>query len=112
MDQAGNLVAEIINAELKQVKHEKIQAQKQNKNHETKQPLKITRQQLLEANSTDCQTLIETYIRNTLAQSLQVSPTEIDPQQSLLNLIDSLMAMELRSHLKEISVYLSPSNNY
>lgn len=96
-DNDGNLVAEIINAELKRVKFDKIR-DKQNNVGEKLQ--KITRQQLLDANLTDCHRLIATYIKQTLARSLQVSPSEIDAEQSLINLLDSLMAMELRSHLE------------
>ena len=31
---------------------------------------------------------------------MQISPTQIDSQQPLINLLDSLMAMELRSYLE------------
>ncbi len=96
-DDDGNLVAEIINAELKKVKFE----QKTDKNNKIKQKAsQITRKKLLEADPSHCQTLIETYLKETLGQSLQVSPTKIDSKQSLIDLLDSLMAMELRSHLE------------
>ncbi|MDJ0658842.1 MAG: beta-ketoacyl synthase N-terminal-like domain-containing protein [Crocosphaera sp.] len=96
-DDDGNLVAEIINAKLKRVKFD----QNRHKKHYVSQKTpKITRQQLLKANTAQCQTLIETYIKETLAQSLQISPTQIDSQQPLIDLLDSLMAMELRSYLE------------
>lgn len=96
-DDDGNLVAEIIDAELKQVKFEQKTAYK---NKINQNPSKITRQQLIEADFTHCQTLIETYLKETLAQSLQISPTQIDSKQSLIDLLDSLMAMELRTRLE------------
>ncbi len=96
-DDDGNLVAEIINAELKQVKFKQKIA---NQDKINQKPSKITRQKLLEADPSHCHILIETYLKETLAQSLQISPTKIDSKQSLIDLLDSLMAMELRSHLE------------
>ncbi|EAZ91776.1 type I polyketide synthase [Crocosphaera chwakensis] len=96
-DDDGNLIAEISNAELKRVKFEKNRLKK---DYVGQKLQKITRQQLLKADSRDCKALIATYIKQTLARSLQVSPTQIDTEQSLINLLDSLIAMELRSHLE------------
>ncbi|ACK67007.1 Erythronolide synthase [Rippkaea orientalis PCC 8801] len=97
----GYLVGEIINAELKRINVDKTQLKPQNSFSLVPQIPKITRESLLEANPIDCQSMLQSYIQATLANSLQVSLTAIDPQQSLIYLLDSLMAMELRSHLEK-----------
>ena len=68
----------------------------------------LTRAQVRDASAADSYRLLETYLRQQLADVLKLSPGAIDAQEALLNLgIDSLMALALKRKMEaglEVSI--------
>src|SRR4029077_11299433 len=57
----------------------------------------LTRSALLAAAPEQRQRLLETYLRETVSHVLGLSPAQLDETQPLVSLIDSLMAVELKT---------------
>ncbi|NEP60060.1 MAG: 3-oxoacyl-ACP synthase [Symploca sp. SIO2G7] len=60
----------------------------------------ISREKILATELRERQQVIETYLREWLANSIQIPLTELNPQQLLASWLDSLMAFELRRRIE------------
>ncbi|MCU0532539.1 MAG: amino acid adenylation domain-containing protein [Hydrococcus sp. Prado102] len=62
---------------------------------------RLNRQTLLSLPSLECQTVLESYLQELVAQVLKIAPSQINPQQNIIALgLDSLKVFELKNRLE------------
>ncbi len=107
-DEAGQLVLEVVNVQLKRLNPEALRRTARIGNGTRVQPTAdfyqersiLSREELLAAEPGERQWLLETYLMKELSRSLQLPLAKLNPQQYLASLLDSLMAFELRSRIE------------
>nr|WP_322664020.1 beta-ketoacyl synthase N-terminal-like domain-containing protein [Dendronalium sp. ChiSLP03b]MDZ8207924.1 beta-ketoacyl synthase N-terminal-like domain-containing protein [Dendronalium sp. ChiSLP03b] len=107
-DETGQLVAEVVNTQLKRVSHEIIQratelGKETSLNPTATQQIKkgsLSRKKLLAAELGKRQQMLEIYLLEGLASSLQLPLAKLNPQQPLASLVDSLMIFELKRRIE------------
>ncbi|MDZ8227267.1 beta-ketoacyl synthase N-terminal-like domain-containing protein [Nostoc sp. ChiVER01] len=107
-DETGQLVAEVVNTQLKRVSHEIIQrateaGKKTSFNPTATQQIKknsLSREKLLAVELGKRQQMLEIYLLEGLASSLQLPLAKLNPQQPLASLVDSLMIFELKRRIE------------
>ncbi|HEY9670138.1 MAG TPA: 3-oxoacyl-[acyl-carrier-protein] synthase III C-terminal domain-containing protein [Waterburya sp.] len=72
----------------------------------------LTREQLLVAKPEERRQMLESYLMGCLASSLQLPVNELNSQQSLATLLDSLMAIVLRSRIETDLQVRVPMENF
>ena len=72
----------------------------------------LSREQLLAAKPGERRQMLETYLLECLASSLQLSINQLNSQQSLATLLDSLMAIVLRSRIETDLQVRVPMENF
>ena len=105
-DDTGQVLLEIKQAKLKPVNYQQLGFNSQ-RNEPTLGSIKgsmrknrLSKEQLLVASSVERQQLLETYLIETLAHSLQLPVSKFSPEQSLVEKVDSLMAFELKNRIE------------
>ncbi len=105
-DNTGKLVAEIIDAHLKPVSFETLRQTTNGKSPEkglktfASTKISISKEDILNTPAEKRLEMVEQYIIEGLANSLQILPNKIQSQQLLTTILDSLMAMELKNRIE------------
>ena len=101
-DEAGQLVAEFINVQLRHIEREALLNACQGKQTKALAIVKgsLSREQILAAASEKHQSMLEIYLIEELAKALQLPPSKLNPQQSLTSLLDSLIIFELKKQIE------------
>ncbi|MDJ0517579.1 MAG: beta-ketoacyl synthase N-terminal-like domain-containing protein [Trichodesmium sp. MO_231.B1] len=101
-DEAGVLVGEITNAQLKRVSFETLRRAEQASNSSSKLGRKsnISPEIVLGTPVKERSVILEKYLIEELAVALQLNPSKLNSQQPLATIIDSLMAFELRKAIE------------
>ena len=101
-DETGEVVAEITNAELKHVSFEALQRVQEASNRTSKprRSSSISPKKVFATASQERLHLLEKYLIDELAIALQLNPIQLNSQQLLATIIDSLMAFELRKSIE------------
>jgi myxalamid-type polyketide synthase MxaB len=108
LNEAGQLVAEVVNVQLKRLNHLVLRHNPQVGNEIGIQPTlerhkqtdSLSREKLLAAQPGERQQMLETYLIEELAASLRLPPAKLNQKQSLASLLDSLMALEIRNQIE------------
>lgn len=101
-DEEGQLVAEFINAQLRQIERETLLNARQGKQTESRSIVtgSLSREKLIAAASEKHQSMVEKYLIEELAKALQLPISKLKPQQSLTSLLDSLIIFELKKQIE------------
>jgi acyl transferase domain-containing protein len=100
-DEAGKLVIEVLNAQLRRVSREVLERAARATKSTTQAPYpSLSREQLLAVEPGERQLLLETYLLERLAKALQLPLSKLKPQQSLASLVDSLITVELKNQIE------------
>ncbi|WP_315788439.1 beta-ketoacyl synthase N-terminal-like domain-containing protein [Fischerella sp. JS2] len=101
-DETGQLVAEVVNAQLKPVSHQTLQRAAELGKGTPRQMKKgsLSREKLLAAELEKRQQMLEMYLLEGLASSLQLPLAKLNPQQPLASLVDSLIIFELKRRIE------------
>jgi acyl transferase domain-containing protein len=100
IDETGQLIIEVTNAQMRRVSPEAIQVVAQaNIRKITKGSLTV--EYLLAAEPASRQLLIENYLLEELARSLQLPLSQLNSQMSLTSMVDSLITVELKNQIEQ-----------
>ncbi|MGD1704676.1 beta-ketoacyl synthase N-terminal-like domain-containing protein [Dapis sp. BLCC M229] len=109
-DDAGTVIGKITNAKLKRINFETLrraanvapleEAKVSNTGVKPRRQSKISPEQVLAIPAKERCLVLEKYLIEELALSLQLNPSKINSQEPLATMIDSLMASELRSRIE------------
>ncbi|MBW4454228.1 MAG: polyketide synthase dehydratase domain-containing protein [Nostoc indistinguendum CM1-VF10] len=98
---AGNIVAEVINAQLKRISREALQrAAIVGNSSNQKKTSNFSREKLLNAEPETRLTILENYLLAELAKVLQLPVSSLNAQQSLTSLLDSLVTVEIKNQIE------------
>ena len=98
LNKAGQVVAEVTEVQLKCLNYQALQRTSQKAI--TRKKISIPPSQILAATSEERQHLLETYLLEVLASSLQQPIAKLNSQQNLAVLLDSLMAFEVKNQIE------------
>ena len=102
-DETGQLVAQAVNVQLKRASREALASTAElGKRSATRQMKRgsLSREKLLAAELGERQPMLEQYLLEGLAHSLQLPLAKLNSQQALASLVDSLMTFELRKRIE------------
>jgi myxalamid-type polyketide synthase MxaB len=108
LSEAGQLVAEVVNVQLKRLNPSALRHSSQVGNEigiqltvtSHKQTDSLSTEKLLAAQPGERQQMLETYLIEQLAASLRLPPAKLNQEQSFASLLDSLMALEIRNRIE------------
>ncbi len=116
VDDTGNLVIEVVNAQLRRVNrdmiHRGMQAQQQRPTSRVATPGSLTRATLLALAPEQHQARLETYLIAELARALQLPPNQLQASQLLNSLVDSLITVELKNRIEADLQVVVPATRF
>jgi thioester reductase-like protein len=100
-DDNGALIGELSNVAYRRVSREALAQSERVAPHRTIKPVsKISRAALTAIPSAQHPAALRTYLSELVGQVTGMGAAKIDPQRSLLDMVDSLMSVELKTHIE------------
>lgn len=104
LDDDGQLIVEVVNAQLRRINREVLkrstQVAKRVQRTSSVAYNRLSRQELLAAEPEARQLMLETYLLERLAAALQLPISKLAPQQALATMVDSLISVELKNQIE------------
>ena len=118
-DEAGQLIAEFVNAQLRRISREILMSARSGSGTKTRstgvRPRakgSLSKEKLLAAEPQKRQSLLERYILEELARALQLPVSKLNSQQSLTSLVDSLITFELKTQIEADLQVVVPTTQF
>jgi thioester reductase-like protein len=118
VDDTGELVIEVVNAQLRRVNREmihrgmKAQQNQQRPVSRSATPGSLSRASLLAMAPEQHQAMLETYLIEELARALQLPSDQLQVQQLLNSLVDSLITVELKNRIEADLQVVVPATRF
>ncbi|MBE9169284.1 acyltransferase domain-containing protein [Pleurocapsales cyanobacterium LEGE 06147] len=113
-DEAGKLVAEFVNAQLRHISREALLRTRVDQGTKAQPTAKgsLSREKLLAAEPEKHQSMLEMYLIEELAKALQLPVSKLNSQQSLTSLVDSLITFELKKQIEADLQVVVPATKF
>lgn len=111
---AGQIVAEVVNAQLKRISREALQRAAilgKNVSNQRKKS-NFSREKLVAAEPEAILPMLEKYLLEELAKALQLPLSNLNPQQSLTSLVDSLIIVEIKNQIEVDLQVIVPATKF